>query len=585
MTKLLSAWGLSVILAFASPLGEGGQAGRAAAASLSGTWAKRLVISDSSIVTDERISSASDGGAFLQATGYWNDGNHTLDAVVVVARLDGSGRILWQSQRSGSEELFKSIISTPDGGCLASHASSYLFKLSAAGTVEWFREYLDPNQTWPKYSFLANAPGGGAYFAGTGGGILKLGSAGQVVWAQKYEPPARGAVECIAETPSGGLALAGIFGDSNAFFVMLLDSEGRLLWSKAYRNAGQRSPEGVFIREDGGILVGGWGTDASSNSLSWLARFGADGALRWARTYDTDGHGPVFRKASGDGGEIVVLASSGLMRLGPDGQITSASPVSLDDIRSAAAAADGGLLMTGGRGIVVKSDASGWLSQCSLASGTASASAADIWTPVEYSPSASSPDVTITDQAFAPRSVPLTWSMVCRDPSYPVLTMASAEGGTTIPPAGASTYERGTTVAVEAVPLDFFDFLEWGGDFPAGFEKATAFNLVMDGDKSLWPHFLKIQAPLNLIGRRLPGSLRGYAFDILTWTPHPQNQSVEEYLIFSVVDGVETPLGRVPASACRFINRKAPRGEAAAYAVCAVTVSGREGVRAAVEVK
>jgi hypothetical protein len=120
---------------------------------------------------------------------------------------------------------------------------------------------------------------------------------------------------------------------------------------------------------------------------------------------------------------------------------------------------------------------------------------------------------------------------------------------------------------------------------PDGFRSAIAFNLLMDRDKALQARFLKIQAPLNLTGKRLPGSLRGNAFDFLTWTPHPENQSIEKYRVFAVADDVETLLAEVPAAACRYINRKAPRGGPLQYAVCAVTASRREGVRAAVDIQ
>ena len=159
------------------------------------------------------------------------------------------------------------------------------------------------------------------------------------------------------------------------------------------------------------------------------------------------------------------------------------------------------------------------------------------------------------------------------------------EGGTTNPPPGMTSLERGSVVAVEAIPEAYYDFLDWIGDVPDAFRQALAFPLTMDGDKRVQPRFLKIQAPLNLTGSRLLGPMRPWAFDVLTWTPHPENASIEKYRVFSVVDGVETLIGEVPADALRFVNRKAPRGETVAYAVCAVTASGRDGVRAVVAVR
>jgi hypothetical protein len=79
------------------------------------------------------------------------------------------------------------------------------------------------------------------------------------------------------------------------------------------------------------------------------------------------------------------------------------------------------------------------------------------------------------------------------------LTIYSATGGTTNPPAGNYTYDDGTNVAVEAMPEADYEFDTWTIEpFPTGWKfnrTANPVNIVMDSNYELAPFFWKTPPP------------------------------------------------------------------------------------------
>jgi uncharacterized repeat protein (TIGR02543 family) len=68
----------------------------------------------------------------------------------------------------------------------------------------------------------------------------------------------------------------------------------------------------------------------------------------------------------------------------------------------------------------------------------------------------------------------------------PTLTISSGRGGTTDPPPGNYSYDKGATVAISAIPDDGYELSRWSGDASGTDDPLT---ITMDSDKSIKPHF------------------------------------------------------------------------------------------------
>ncbi|MDD8025015.1 MAG: hypothetical protein PHI34_00780 [Acidobacteriota bacterium] len=566
--------------------GGAGQFGRRTASLASSEWVYELVMSEGGW-DPYQIASASDGGAFVFSDRIDNITRDTEETTPFITRLDSRGRSVWQTAFLMIEEDAETptgIFPTGDGGCLAGPGHAILARLSGSGSVVWHKRYWDqalsPTNIGYHFRFVPTSDGGAI---GTAGGnfVIRVGPDGGVLWGKKYSPSSSSFHFCSA-APEDGLLLASTSRDGFPVFLRL-DSEGGILWQRAYRLPATATVYSVFPREDGGFLVQG---SISPSSKMWILRLDSAGQVLWGRTSEIDYFGEiVHRQAFGAGGDAVLSVSQGLLQLDAMGQVVSSFPVAMrNHIRAASSAADGGFYLAGRDGIA-KTDASGSVSGCSLRSETTSGLSLITWTAESVSFTSETISVGFEDLPFTPQPLAGTWSAVCRDPNSFYLTMVAAEGGTTNPPPGLTSLERGAAITVEAIAEEHYEFAEWTGDVPEAFRLSAAFPLTMDEDKTLQPHFLKIQAPLNLAGRRVAAQLRSTAFDILTWTPHPENRNVEKYRIFSVPDGVEMLLAEVPAAMLTYVNRKAARTSPEEYAVCAVTESGREGARATVTVQ
>jgi hypothetical protein len=598
--RTVSLWlglGAAFLLAgSAVSVGDAGQRqGSAAVSAAAPVWSIQLRYQGIA-PENVKVAATSDGGAFFAYEADEFDPPDCNSFWPIICRLDARGRILWQKELRGilsDWPLGVSLLATPDGGCLYGDISipAHLIKLSSGGQVAWSKTYSTPLNSLSSLK-LAPGPGGDFYLAGYAYSqtlkrsvlnLSRMSASGEPRWSRSIEPAPYAAILSLAGATSGGVFLAGGCTDGG-FWAAALDSQGGLSWAKAYTVRPQMVMDGFFGREDGGMLValglyssGWWYRDAGAMRLD------AGGNVLWCRSFD--GEEIVYRRGWDDGGDEIVTRYNGLQRLLPDGRLAAAYPVSFSDhVDAGGSAAEGGLFLAG-EDCLVKTDTLGRVDGCSPSSDTGSVSNPEAYAPKAISVALSDDVLTSSPFNTAATTAPLTLSLICRDPNFVYLNIKAAEGGRTAPPAGLTGYERGASVAVEASPYDFYDFSEWSGDVPEGLQTLPAFVLAMIGDRTLQPRFLKIQAPLNATGNRILAPSRAAAFDVLTWTTHPENQSVEKYRVFSVVDGVETLLAEVPAAACRYINRKAPRGGPLLYAVCAVTASGREGVRAPVEIR
>ncbi|MBA7527453.1 hypothetical protein ES705_19629 [subsurface metagenome] len=72
------------------------------------------------------------------------------------------------------------------------------------------------------------------------------------------------------------------------------------------------------------------------------------------------------------------------------------------------------------------------------------------------------------------------------------LTINAGEGGTTQPLQGSYDYDCGTLVEITATPDSGYEFSDWSGDVPSGYENNNPLIITMNSDKSLTANFKKL---------------------------------------------------------------------------------------------
>ncbi len=72
------------------------------------------------------------------------------------------------------------------------------------------------------------------------------------------------------------------------------------------------------------------------------------------------------------------------------------------------------------------------------------------------------------------------------------LTISSGEGGTTEPSPGSHDYDCGSLVEIAANPDSGYEFSDWSGDVPSGYENDNPLIFTMGSDKSITANFSRI---------------------------------------------------------------------------------------------
>lgn len=186
-----------------------------------------------------------------------NVGFETWDAFVV--RTDASADVVWADLYGSptSYQEMNDICRSTDGGFVA------------VGTTE-----LD-GANWDIY-------------------IIKVDSAGEVVFEETYDLGDRAIAEAVAETPDGGLFVAGrrltlasLEWDAH---LIRLDASGNVLWDSAYVVDGRQSVYDLTVTADGGCVIAGYAgmRDIVSIRDLWVAGISAEGEMLWQRSHGGD---------------------------------------------------------------------------------------------------------------------------------------------------------------------------------------------------------------------------------------------------------------------------------------------------------
>ena len=268
-------------------------------------------------------------------------------------RLDGNGNVVWQKTYGGvsSEGASDPSVRTmSDGGfvvagsTLSFGAGSYdfwLLRLEANGNIAWQRTYGglgsdDGRSVQPTSDGGFIVAGATQSFGADAVGdvwVIRLDANGNVVWQRTYGGSAGDGAHAVQPTSDGGFI---VFGNTESFgagltdvLVLKLDGNGNVLWQKTYGGVNKDrvwSGQSGQITSDGGFIVAG-----STNYLvgtggedMWLLRLEGNGNVVWQKTYGVQGDDRAFSaQVTSDGGLIVGGSGGRVLRLDANGSLSA----------------------------------------------------------------------------------------------------------------------------------------------------------------------------------------------------------------------------------------------------------------------
>lgn len=248
------------------------------------------------------IQATADGG--LIVAGSLNLSVADRDAWLL--KLDGSGAVQWQMRYGGpSWDSARAVRQTPDLGYLvagstrsygASLSDAWIFKVDAAGTLEWQRVFGTGG--YDAASTIAILPGGEALVGGrmaTGSWdatwLVRLDALGAVRWEKTYDLPGIDGAAAIEPAAGGGFAVAS-FAFDLGHQLFKIDAVGDMEWQYSYGAGLGTNPTAMRTTPDGGYALAGFGlVGANQDQQFSLIKVDAFGAIEWQRAYggaDTD---------------------------------------------------------------------------------------------------------------------------------------------------------------------------------------------------------------------------------------------------------------------------------------------------------
>ena len=221
-------------------------------------------------------------------------------------RAGSDGKVLWQKQNKDIVGISWSVVAASDGGTVITSRFKVV-KLDANGNIVWSKSYL--GSFYKETHKIINTADGGYLIAGS------------------------------ANSNDGVMATQG---DPN-LFVVKLDANGNYVWGKSYGVVEMLLPTGLAVCSDGGYVVCGSST-AASTGHGWqdylIVKIDANGNKVWSKTYggssgetvmsiigDTDGGCIVTGRTSSSDGDVTgrrngTDADMWTIKLSKDGQLT-----------------------------------------------------------------------------------------------------------------------------------------------------------------------------------------------------------------------------------------------------------------------
>ena len=167
------------------------------------------------------------------------------------------------------------------------------------------------------------------------------------------------------------------------------------------------------------------------------------------------------------------------------------------------------------------------------------------------------------------------------------LTITVTNGGTTNPPPGQHIYGAGKEITVLAIANLHYRLERWSGGCCGGFQNPI--KVIMDGNKTITAHFLRIIYPPNqFTGRKVENRSLSQVEHIvsLTWNENPNNDgaNVVKYKIFLGTGGQKQLLAELPSGTFEYWHRNINKNNTYFYTIVGVNGAGREGDPATVTV-
>jgi hypothetical protein len=156
------------------------------------------------------------------------------------------------------------------------------------------------------------------------------------------------------------------------------------------------------------------------------------------------------------------------------------------------------------------------------------------------------------------------------------LTIVAGQGGTTSPQPGTYNFDVGTSVSVQAIPAEVYEFDSWSGD---GSGSANPVTVLMNGNKAIQANFTRaVKPPLSLTGEKLTNrnvSMVEYVVR-LRWQPNPANTGTITYRIYQIENGQATAIANVGTGTYEYIVRRLQATRSYRFGVTAVNSQGWE---------
>ncbi|MBO9200819.1 MULTISPECIES: BACON domain-containing protein [Niastella] len=213
------------------------------------------------------IAASPDGGAV--GLGNLNAANQFLDLDVI--KYDAAGNVMWNNKYGGeSHDFARAIISTPDGGCLAS------------------------GNTYSKTGDFISNRGGSDLL------VVKFNANGGVVWTKTFGGAGDEYIATTAVSSDGGYVIVGYTSSNNSgdvganhgdqdLLVLKIDANGNKVWSKTIGGSRLELSSSIIGDTDGGCIVMGQtnsvdgdvvGRSGSNNDM-WVVKLTNDGQIGW----------------------------------------------------------------------------------------------------------------------------------------------------------------------------------------------------------------------------------------------------------------------------------------------------------------
>jgi hypothetical protein len=273
--------------------------------------------------TARSIVRTEDGGLIVAGslTSVTNGTRPETDAWLV--KVNSSGDEVWNRTYGGPDvnASANAVTVAADGGYLfvgsttvrgGNESDAWAVRVNETGGEVWSRVFGGAGNDTA--NAVVRLPDGDFVLAGStassGAGmddvwVVRLNESGSEVWNRTFGSPDDDAGRAVANTPDGGLIVAGAFTerpdnatvDTDALLIKLTPA-GDLIWNWIYGEFGVNESAAAVIAADGGgyVFAGETGFTGTDDTDAWIVGTDPAGAVVWSRT--AGGANPGDRAAS-----------------------------------------------------------------------------------------------------------------------------------------------------------------------------------------------------------------------------------------------------------------------------------------------